>query len=331
MFAAAALLMGWIGTTALAAHQIALQIAAILFMVPFGIAHGGDRARRPCGRARRCGAERGAPGSSAIALGVVFMAAMTLLVALTRHVIPLLFLGREAPDPQTVALAASLLVVGASFFIADGMQTIAAGACAGSTTRACRSCSRRQLLARRLHRLLAVRIYVRARRLWHLDRPVARHRRVYAVLLIARFQRLTARHYLPRCRARRMTERLTISRIGHRGDGIADTPGGPVFVPYTLPGEIVEVEPFPGHPDRRHLLRVENASPERIAPVCPHFGVCGGCQTQHWHFGRYRDWKRGLVVEALATSGARCAGRRPDRRARRRAAARRVSRAARHA
>ena len=100
-----------------------------------------------------------------------------------------------------------------------------------------------------------------------------------------------------------MTERLTISRLGHRGDGIADTPDGLVYVPYTLPGEMVEVEPVSGHPDRRHLLRVESASPERIQSVCPHFGVCGGCQTQHWDFARYRDWKRGLVVEALRQAG----------------------------
>src|SRR5256885_1354357 len=96
-----------------------------------------------------------------------------------------------------------------------------------------------------------------------------------------------------------MTERLVISRLGHRGDGIADTPAGPLFVSYTLPGETVEVEAFPGHPGRRHLLRLESASAERIAPICPHFGACGGCQTQHWDFSRYRDWKRGLVVEAL--------------------------------
>jgi 23S rRNA (uracil1939-C5)-methyltransferase len=100
-----------------------------------------------------------------------------------------------------------------------------------------------------------------------------------------------------------VTERLAISRIGHRGDGVADGPDGPVFVSYTLPGETVEVEPFPGHPDRRHLLRVETASAERIAPICPHFGVCGGCQTQHWDFTRYRDWKRGLVVDALRQAG----------------------------
>jgi len=100
-----------------------------------------------------------------------------------------------------------------------------------------------------------------------------------------------------------VTERLTISRIGHRGDGVADGPEGSVFVSYTLPGETVEVEPFPGHPDRRHLLRVETASAERVAPICPHFGVCGGCQTQHWDFTRYRDWKRGLVVDALRQAG----------------------------
>ena len=100
-----------------------------------------------------------------------------------------------------------------------------------------------------------------------------------------------------------MTERLTIARIGHRGDGVADTPDGPVFVPYTLPGEVVDVESFPGHPDRRQLLRVESASAERVAPICPHSGVCGGCQTQHWDFARYREWKRGLLIEALRQAG----------------------------
>jgi 23S rRNA (uracil1939-C5)-methyltransferase len=100
-----------------------------------------------------------------------------------------------------------------------------------------------------------------------------------------------------------LTEHLTIRALGHRGDGIADTAGGPVFVPYTLPGEAVEVEPFPGHPDRRHLLRVETPSAERIAPVCPHFAVCGGCHTQHWDFARYLAWKRSLVVDALRQAG----------------------------
>jgi 23S rRNA (uracil1939-C5)-methyltransferase len=100
-----------------------------------------------------------------------------------------------------------------------------------------------------------------------------------------------------------MTERLTITRLGHRGDGVADTPSGPLYVPYTLPGETVDVELVPGHPDRRHLLHVDTASPERIAPICQHFGVCGGCAVQHWNADRYREWKRGLVVTALKQAG----------------------------
>ena len=100
-----------------------------------------------------------------------------------------------------------------------------------------------------------------------------------------------------------MTERLAINRVAHRGDGVADTPAGPLFVPYTLPGETVEVESVPGHPDRRHLLRIETASPERIEPFCPHFGICGGCAIQHWTPARYQEWKHSLVVEALAQVG----------------------------
>src|SRR5579871_6750243 len=79
-----------------------------------------------------------------------------------------------------------------------------------------------------------------------------------------------------------MIERLAITRMGHRGDGIADGETGPIYVPYTLPGETAEVEDWPGHPDRRRLINVEAPSAERIAAICPHFGVCGGCALQHW-------------------------------------------------
>jgi 23S rRNA (uracil1939-C5)-methyltransferase len=100
-----------------------------------------------------------------------------------------------------------------------------------------------------------------------------------------------------------MIERLAIARVGRRGDGIAETPAGPLYVPYTLPGEAAEVDQWPGHPDRRHLVKIEAASPQRIAAICPHFGTCGGCALQHWAPAPYRDWKRGLVVEALAEMG----------------------------
>lgn len=100
-----------------------------------------------------------------------------------------------------------------------------------------------------------------------------------------------------------MVERLAIVGIGHRGDGVAHGPEGAIYVPGTLPGETVEVEGVPGHPDRRRLLHVDRESPARIAPICPHFGVCGGCAVQHWEEGHYRAWKRGLLVEALRQAG----------------------------
>jgi len=100
-----------------------------------------------------------------------------------------------------------------------------------------------------------------------------------------------------------MVERLSIARLGSRGDGVADTPAGALYVPYTLPGEIAEVDQWPGHSDRRHLIKVDSASPDRIAPICPHFGTCGGCALQHLATARYRDWKRALVTEALAKAG----------------------------
>ena len=97
-----------------------------------------------------------------------------------------------------------------------------------------------------------------------------------------------------------MSEQIVITHLGQRGDGVAETSTGPVYVPYTLPGETVAVEPVPGHPDRRNLLRVEAASADRIDPFCPHFGICGGCAIQHWTEPNYRNWKRYLVVSALA-------------------------------
>jgi 23S rRNA (uracil1939-C5)-methyltransferase len=101
-------------------------------------------------------------------------------------------------------------------------------------------------------------------------------------------------------------ERLAIDHVGHRGDGVGFAGGQAVYVPYTLGGETVEVTPESGHPDRRRLLQVERASPERVTPFCPHFGVCGGCAIQHWETERYRAWKRNIVIETLAQAKLNC-------------------------
>ena len=196
VFAAAAQLMGWIGTQALTAHQVALQIAAVMFMVPFGIGMAATvRVGHAAGRGDAIATRRA--GFSALALGIAFMAAMTLVVIATRHLLPRLFLGWDAPDPQTVALTASLLVLGASFFIMDGAQTVAAGALRGLND------TRLPLIFAAISFwgigftgcwLFGFTFGFGAYGIWiGLSLGIA----AYAVLLIWRFQRLTARHYLP--------------------------------------------------------------------------------------------------------------------------------------
>jgi 23S rRNA (uracil1939-C5)-methyltransferase len=103
-----------------------------------------------------------------------------------------------------------------------------------------------------------------------------------------------------------VVERLLIDHVGHRGDGVAFADGQAVYVPYALGGETVEVAPVSDHPDRRRLLTVERTSPERVAPFCPHFGICGGCAIQHWEVERYRAWKRDIVIETLAQAKLAC-------------------------
>ena len=131
VFGGAGLLMGTISTTALAAHQIALQIAAILFMVPFGISMAATvRVGHAVGREDASGARRA--GIAALILGAGFMALMTAVIAATRHALPPMFLGAISPETAaSAALTATLLLVGPLFFVFDGVQTIGAGALRG--------------------------------------------------------------------------------------------------------------------------------------------------------------------------------------------------------
>ncbi|MFG1462342.1 class I SAM-dependent RNA methyltransferase [Xanthobacter sp. DSM 24535] len=91
-----------------------------------------------------------------------------------------------------------------------------------------------------------------------------------------------------------------IARMGAQGDAVAETAEGPLFAAYALPGETVEGV---REKDRLKIERIVSASADRVAPVCRHFGICGGCLLQHWRSEPYRAWKRGLVVEALAREG----------------------------
>ncbi len=93
---------------------------------------------------------------------------------------------------------------------------------------------------------------------------------------------------------------LTIDRLGMEGDGIAHGPNAEVFVPFTLPGEVVSGELVDGNLERSKLLAL---SPDRVTPICKHFGQCGGCSLQHTSDDFLANWKVGTVVRGLAAQG----------------------------
>jgi 23S rRNA (uracil1939-C5)-methyltransferase len=89
---------------------------------------------------------------------------------------------------------------------------------------------------------------------------------------------------------------LTVEALGIRGDGVA----GGVFVPRSLPGEVVTGAVVDGRmPDPK----VVTPSPDRVAAPCPHFRRCGGCALQHASDGFVSDWKAAVVRDALARAG----------------------------
>ena len=197
LFSSAALLMGWISTTALAAHQIALQVAAILAMVPFGIAMAATvRVGHAVGRRDPIATRRG--GFVALALGACFMAVTTVIVVACRALIPLVFLGNDSTrDAETVALAALLIMIGASWFITDALQMIAAGALRGlNDTRVPMIYAALSfwLIGFTSGYALAFWAGLGAAGVWI---GFALSLATFAALLIWRFDRLTARGYLP--------------------------------------------------------------------------------------------------------------------------------------
>ncbi|WP_371155587.1 class I SAM-dependent RNA methyltransferase [Jannaschia sp. 2305UL9-9] len=97
-----------------------------------------------------------------------------------------------------------------------------------------------------------------------------------------------------------MTEEATshvIERLGIHGDGVAP---GPLFVPRTLPGEVV-TGAVQG--DRLPEPKIVTPSVDRVAAPCPHYRRCGSCAVQHASGSFVADWKVGIVRETLTRAG----------------------------
>lgn len=93
---------------------------------------------------------------------------------------------------------------------------------------------------------------------------------------------------------------LHIQRLGAQGDGIATHDGQQVFVPFTLPGEIVHAEL---NGDRARVVEIVTAAPDRAAPRCSQYGECGGCSLQHLSDAAYASFKRDHLAMHLSYAG----------------------------
>lgn len=99
------------------------------------------------------------------------------------------------------------------------------------------------------------------------------------------------------------TPPLRIEKAAYSGGGLARTGAGEVvFVPFALPGELVQPAPGGGG-----ALTVLEPSSERVAPGCVHFGTCGGCQYQMASYPEQLRLKATILRETLARAGSTCA------------------------
>ena len=131
IFGAAAFLMGSIGTAQLAAHTVALQIAALAFQVPFGVGQAATirvgyfyGARDPEGMKRA--------GWAAIAIGTGFMGATALaMIIAPRYLLAIYVDPWDPANAVLIGYALTYIVIAAAFQLFDGMQAVAAGALRG--------------------------------------------------------------------------------------------------------------------------------------------------------------------------------------------------------
>lgn len=98
---------------------------------------------------------------------------------------------------------------------------------------------------------------------------------------------------------------FVIQGLGHTGEGVGRVDGFTVFVPYALPGEavLVEIEEVRTNFARGRLVRLEQADPRRVAPACPVYEACGGCQLQHLSYEGQLAAKYRAVADAMARIG----------------------------
>lgn len=127
VFSGGAIALGWFGAVPLAAHEIAINLAALTFMFPMGVsAAAAAMVGRAIGRQDLSAAKRDAV--AALTVGVGFMAIAAIVFLTIPRTLAMIFVY----DPATIAMASSLIFIGGVFQIFDGMQAVATGVLRGT-------------------------------------------------------------------------------------------------------------------------------------------------------------------------------------------------------
>ena len=92
---------------------------------------------------------------------------------------------------------------------------------------------------------------------------------------------------------------VEIEKLTYGGEGLGRVGGMVVFVPFTVPGDLVEARPIERKKNyiRAVVTRILQPGPGRRDPPCPHFGRCGGCQWQHIEYELQVETKRRILEE----------------------------------
>jgi len=125
-FGSSAIMMGWLGATTLAAHQIALNLATVSYMTTSGLGAAATiRVGIFFGQRDRIAVRRS--GFALIGLAVLFMLGWGIAFIVGRHLLPSLYID----DPAVLAAAVPLMIIAGFFQMSDGMQVVCAGALRG--------------------------------------------------------------------------------------------------------------------------------------------------------------------------------------------------------
>lgn len=92
-----------------------------------------------------------------------------------------------------------------------------------------------------------------------------------------------------------------IESLDHEGRGVAHVDGKAIFIEGALPGEVVEYASYRRKKsyEKAHAVSVLRSSSQRVAPPCPHFGICGGCSMQHLNLAGQTAAKQRVLEDAL--------------------------------